>query len=191
MRSTSPSGVNLSGGTGPRLAQQIESFEAAYPGRFVVFANVDFSDIDNPEFGALAAARLEGRRPGRRPRPSRSSRAWGCGSPTRADRRVPVDDPRLDPVWAKAGELGIPVLIHSGDPAEFWQEVDARNERWLELRVRPGRRQAGPPSFEQVLGRATEHVPPASADDIHPPRISRGSATTSAASDEPSTRSPT
>lgn len=144
-------GVNLSGGTGPRLAQQVEAFEAAYPGRFVVFANVDFNDIDNPEFGALAAARLEADvRAGARG--LKIFKSLGLWITDAADRRVPVDDPRLDPIWAKAGELGIPVLIHSGDPAEFWQEVDARNERWLELRVRPGRRQSGPPSFEQVLG---------------------------------------
>ena len=52
-------GVNLSGGSGARLAGQVEAFEAAYPGRFVVFANVDFSRIDDPEFGAIAAAQLE------------------------------------------------------------------------------------------------------------------------------------
>ena len=28
-------------------------------------------------------------------------------------KRIAVDDPRLDPVWAKCGELGIPVLIHT------------------------------------------------------------------------------
>ncbi len=35
-----------------------------------------------------------------------------------------IDDPALDPIWAKAGELGIPVLIHTADPADFWQPVD-------------------------------------------------------------------
>jgi len=39
-------------------------------------------------------------------------------------KRVPVDDPRLDPTWAKCGELGIPVLIHSGDPHQFWLPHD-------------------------------------------------------------------
>jgi len=67
---------------------------------------------------------------------------------------IPVDDPRLDPVWAKAGELGIPVLIHSADPAEFWQPHDRFNERWLELKLRP-RRIRPPdefPPFEQIIG---------------------------------------
>ncbi|MDE2944048.1 MAG: amidohydrolase family protein [Gemmatimonadota bacterium] len=144
-------GVNLSGGTGPQLARQIEAFEAAYPGRFVVFANVDFSDIGDPEFGALAAARLEADVEAGA-RGLKIFKNLGLWLTDAADRRVPVDDPRLDPIWAKAGELGIPVLIHSGDPASFWEPMDERNERWLELRVRPRRRQSGPPSFEVVLG---------------------------------------
>ena len=143
-------GVNLSGGTGPRLGQQIEAFEAAYPGRFVVFANVDFSDIGNPEFGALAAARLEADVEAGA-RGLKIFKNLGLWLTDAADRRVPVDDPRLDPIWAKAGELGIPVLIHSGDPASFWEPMDESNERWLELRLRPRRRQTGPPSFELVL----------------------------------------
>jgi len=53
--------------------------------------------------------------------------------------RIPVDDPRLDPVWAKCGELQIPVLIHTGEPAPFWQPKDANNERLLELIERPER----------------------------------------------------
>ena len=144
-------GVNLSGGSGPGLAQQIEAFESAYPDRFVVFANVDFSDISDPEFGALAAARLEADVEAGA-RGLKIFKNLGLWLTDAADQRVPVDDPRLDPIWAKAGELGIPVLIHSGDPASFWEPMDERNERWLELRVRPRRRQSGPPSFEQVLG---------------------------------------
>ena len=31
-----------------------------------------------------------------------------------------VDDPRLDPFWTKCGELGLPVLIHTADPKEYW-----------------------------------------------------------------------
>ena len=116
----------------------------------MVFANVDFSDIGDPEFGALAAARLEAD-VAAGARGLKIFKNLGLWLTDAADRRVPVDDPRLDPIWAKAGELGIPVLIHSGDPASFWEPMDERNERWLELRVRPGRRQTGPPSIELVL----------------------------------------
>jgi len=35
-----------------------------------------------------------------------------------------MDDQRLDPLWAKAGELGVPVLIHTADPLAFFQPLD-------------------------------------------------------------------
>jgi predicted TIM-barrel fold metal-dependent hydrolase len=54
--------------------------------------------------------------------------------------RVTVDDPRLDAIWAKAGELKIPVLIHTADPKPFWDPVDEKNERWLEITSHPGRK---------------------------------------------------
>jgi predicted TIM-barrel fold metal-dependent hydrolase len=31
-----------------------------------------------------------------------------------------IDDLRLDPFWTKCGELGLPVLIHTADPKEYW-----------------------------------------------------------------------
>ena len=55
--------------------------------------------------------------------------------------KVAVDDPRLDPIWEKAGQLGIPVLIHTADPKSFWDPMDRYNERWLELKLHPNRKQ--------------------------------------------------
>ncbi|MGQ0561109.1 MAG: hypothetical protein ACT443_04450, partial [Gemmatimonadota bacterium] len=54
---------------------------------------------------------------------------------TRADgARLRIDDPALDPIWAEAARLGIPVFIHTADPQEFFNDtVDYTNERWLEL----------------------------------------------------------
>jgi predicted TIM-barrel fold metal-dependent hydrolase len=34
------------------------------------------------------------------------------------------------------------VLIHSADPKPFWDPMDANNERWLELKTRPGRKRS-------------------------------------------------
>jgi hypothetical protein len=45
-----------------------------------------------------------------------------------------VDDPRLDPVWEKCGELNLPVSIHVADPKAFWLPYNDRNERWQELK---------------------------------------------------------
>ena len=145
--------VNLSGGSGFSLAEGLENMTGRHPSRFVFFANTNFFGVGEPGWGEEAAAQLE--------EDVRNGAAGlkifkGLGM---ADRdtdgnRIPVDDPRLAPLWDKAGELGIPVLIHSADPAEFWQPHDRFNERWLELRLRPRRiRPPGQfPSFEQIIG---------------------------------------
>jgi len=67
--------------------------------------------------------------------------------------RVPTDDPRIDPVWRKCAELGIPVLIHTGEPMSFWLPHDASNERWLELKQFPNRKRdtVGFVSFEDTM----------------------------------------
>jgi predicted TIM-barrel fold metal-dependent hydrolase len=77
----------------------------------------------------------------------------GLGLTTRkADgTRLAIDDPALDPVWQAAARLKIPVFIHTADPAEFWQPIDYKNERWLELALFPNRRYGEEfPSFEQL-----------------------------------------
>jgi len=50
---------------------------------------------------------------------------------------VPVDDPRIDPLWAKCAELGIPVEIHVSDPNAFFTPIDPFNERYDELAAHP------------------------------------------------------
>jgi len=135
--------VNLSGSTGERLLTNIRNMEGTYPDRFVTFANIDFSDIDDPEFGAKAAARLQ-RDFENGARGLKIFKNLGLTLKDGAGARVPTDDPRLDPIWEKAGELGIPVLIHTGEPAPFFEPQDEHNERWLELKERPNR--ARPPS---------------------------------------------
>jgi uncharacterized protein len=66
---------------------------------------------------------------------------------------IRIDDPRLDAIWEKCGELHIPVLIHSADPKSFWDPVDKYNERWLEVTTHPDRSyyQKGLPSWETLI----------------------------------------
>ena len=53
--------------------------------------------------------------------------------------RIRIDDERIGSIWEVCGELGIPVLIHSADPFQFWLPKDDQNERWFELKEKPGR----------------------------------------------------
>jgi len=144
--------VNLSGSSGAELTQGLANMKGRYPKRFVAFANVDFRRIDEPNFGQNAARQLE--------QDVKNGAAGlkifkdlGMFVVDKSGQRVHTDDPRLDPIWDKAGELGIPVLIHTGEPVAFWSPVDKYNERWLELQQFPNRRRTDPKfaSFEQTM----------------------------------------
>jgi predicted TIM-barrel fold metal-dependent hydrolase len=142
--------VNLSGRSGAELKEGINNLAERHPGRIVLFANVDFDGMDEPDWTARTVARFEEDvRNGARGLKIFKNLGMYVED---ANGRVATSDPRIDPIWAKAGELGVPVLIHTGDPAPFWSPRDSLNERWLELKQRPRRMRPPEPSFEQIMG---------------------------------------
>jgi predicted TIM-barrel fold metal-dependent hydrolase len=145
--------VDLDGGWGDALRREIERWQSALPGRVAVFAGLDYAGWSSDvEFGATEAARLrDGVGVG-----ARGLKVWkllGLRARDRSGRLVAVDDPRLDPLWAAAGELRVPVTIHIADPVAFFRPLDERNERWEELHAHPDwhfwpTRPAGRPDLE-------------------------------------------
>ena len=90
--------VNLDGGWGPRLKETIAALDAAHPGRFLTYALIDFNGIDEPSWSDREAARLvEGFEAGAKG--LKFHKTLGLGARYRDGRLVPVDDPKLDPIW--------------------------------------------------------------------------------------------
>jgi predicted TIM-barrel fold metal-dependent hydrolase len=145
--------VNLSGGSGEGLASTVRALSHR-EGRFAVFANPSYAGIDDPDYPERTAAQLE-EDYNNGARGLKIFKNLGLSVVDAAGNRVRVDDERLDPLWAKAGELGIPVLIHTADPAAFWLPHDQFNERWLELKQYPRRKREGEPTFEQLITEQT------------------------------------
>jgi predicted TIM-barrel fold metal-dependent hydrolase len=129
--------VNLSGGDEPGLlAHQLREAEAGQ-GRVLVFANLDFQQALAPGWVERQVAWLhEAKRMGARG--LKIFKTLGLWVHDPAGNRVAVDDPRLDPIFAAAGELGMPVAIHVGDPKAFFEPVTRDNERYQELALNPG-----------------------------------------------------
>jgi predicted TIM-barrel fold metal-dependent hydrolase len=114
------------------LRQAIELTERVAPGRIVHFTNVDFSAVGGPGWPERAVAELEadldvGARG------LKVYKGLGMDTTDVEGRRIPVDDPRLDPIWQACARRGVPVLIHTADPAPFWQPKTKDNERLYEL----------------------------------------------------------
>ncbi len=144
--------VNLSGFRGKLLEWSLNNVQKHYANRFAVFLNINFEDLDDTGWPQNAIKLLEdGVKQG--VRGLKVYKGLGLTDVDNNGNRISVDDPRLDPVWAKCGELGIPVLIHSGEPSSFWKPKDKYNERWLELKQEPSRYRNPKevPPFEQIM----------------------------------------
>lgn len=145
--------VNLSGRSGDDLLKSVKNIKDHYPNRFVVFANIDFNrNVGKPGWitetvNQLAQDVKNGARG------LKVYKGLGLSNVDVDGKRVAINDPRLDLIWKKCGELGIPVLIHSADPKSFWDTFDGDNERWLELKTHPRRKREAdnPAPFEQIM----------------------------------------
>ncbi|HMB62211.1 MAG TPA: amidohydrolase family protein [Eudoraea sp.] len=144
--------VNLSGGSGEGLMAAIANVRNNYPNRFVVFANVDFEGVGNAGWAAGATRQLE-EDVKNGAKGLKIYKSLGLRNEDTDGNRLAIDDERLDPIWAKCGELGIPVLIHAADPKSFWDPMDSNNERWLELKTRPRRKRSdtNPVPWQQII----------------------------------------
>ncbi|PTM07071.1 MAG: amidohydrolase [Bacteroidetes bacterium] len=144
--------VNLSGRTGDELVQSVKNIADNFPGRFVVFANINFEGAGSEGWTEKMVAQLE-QDVKNGARGLKVYKSLGLSNKDAQGNRLAINDKRLDAIWAKCGELGIPVLIHSADPASFWDEFDGDNERWLELKTHPRRKRddTNPAPFQQVM----------------------------------------
>jgi predicted TIM-barrel fold metal-dependent hydrolase len=147
--------VDLDGGWGEDiLHQHLDHFKNAAPERFRIFGGVAWEQwpAHGDRFGEWAAARLREQAA----RGAEGLKIWkpfGLHVRDQHGALVKVDDRRLDPLWATAGELGLPVMIHVADPVAFFEPLDATNERWDELHAHPDWHFPSPPfpSFLSIM----------------------------------------
>lgn len=145
--------VNASGTQGDRLVQSVAALKASrFKDRMVQFTDIDFRNV-GPGWAAKAVAQLEADKKAGALGIGEISKAFGLRIRKADGSRLKIDDPDLDPVWDAAGRLGLPVLIHTAEPQEFFETIDFRNERWLELALYRDRRYpAGEfPRFEELI----------------------------------------
>lgn len=144
--------INLSGFRGLYLQKSLENIKENAPTRFGLFLNVDFEALDDEDF-AFKQVELIHQAVEQDVMGLKVYKSLGLTSKDKNGNRIAINDVRLDPIWKACGDNNIPVLIHSGEPASFWESKDKFNERWLELRQKPGRYRdpTTNPSFEEVL----------------------------------------
>ncbi len=139
--------VSLDGKLGPALDEHIKYLWTKYRERFVIFANVDWIgdgkqndpktwDCHREDFARRVSMQLaEAKKKGIRG--LNHFKQFGLGYRNPDGSLIAIDDRRWDPIWKTCGELGLPVIIHTADPAAFFLPIDKTNERWEELHRHP------------------------------------------------------
>jgi predicted TIM-barrel fold metal-dependent hydrolase len=128
--------VNLDGRWGDELEANLDRYDRAHPGRFATFCHLDWREAATPGW----PARLLGWLDQAAATGAKGVKVWkdlGLHVRDERGRLLFPDDPRLSDVWEAAGELGLPIWIHTADPIAFFEPLDATNERVEELLVNP------------------------------------------------------
>lgn len=145
--------VDLDGGYGDQLCRELERYHQPYPDRFLVFAGIDYNAFEHQsDPGAYLAHQLQQSAAAG----AHGLKIWkllGLHMRDKHGRLIAVNDQRLDPLWAAAGELNLPILMHVGDPLAFFRPFNRHNERWEELDAHPDWRYWGKnlPALETLL----------------------------------------
>jgi predicted TIM-barrel fold metal-dependent hydrolase len=128
--------VNLDGMWEGELTANLERYDHAFPGRFATFCQLDWRLLAHPRGEEALVASLEDSAR----RGAHGVKVWknlGLGFRRQDGSLARPDDDEVVRVLGRAGELGLPVLIHVADPRAFFEPLDERNERVDELRGAP------------------------------------------------------
>jgi len=144
--------ANMDGGFGDLLKQNIERYKDPYPDKFAIFCWVDWSSAS--EDGEKWARELE-KSVKAGAQGLKIFKSLGTGFRDKNGKLIMPDDTVLDPIFQAAGELNIPVMIHTGDPVAFFEPLDENNERYEELVAHPDWHCYGKdyPSFNYLIQR--------------------------------------
>jgi len=100
-----------------------------YPDRFEMWCGLDLSGNDNQGFGPAAVKELERcRQVGARGVGEIHDKGSGLVSGKSKAPGMHPDDMRMDALWERCGELGMPISLHVGDPIWMYQRMDKTND---------------------------------------------------------------
>jgi uncharacterized protein len=106
---------------------EITKLFSKYPNRFELWCGLDYKGLDQPGYGPAAVKELERcYRAGARGVGEISDK--GSGLTRGAGAKIHPDDPRMDAIWEKCADLGMPVNIHIADAIWDYEPMDKFND---------------------------------------------------------------
>jgi uncharacterized protein len=124
--------VDLDGYPGGVFEKSLEKFKKSNPDRFLVYTRLDWTNVNDSDFGKQMAEKIE-RDVEKGAQALKIRKELALQIKLADGTYLPVDSPKLDAVWDKCAGIGIPVTIHVGDPLAFFTPLDKDNERLEEV----------------------------------------------------------
>jgi predicted TIM-barrel fold metal-dependent hydrolase len=146
--------VNLTGGVGEGLEQNIAKYQTAHPGRFLVFVEPWWEKLNEPDYPKFQADQIEkAHKAGARGLKVLKTLGLYLRENITSGPLVKVDDRRFDLMWEACAAFKMPVAIHTADPEAFFLPIDPFNERFEELNNHPDWSFYGKdfPSFKELM----------------------------------------
>ncbi len=120
--------IILTGATGQKF-DDVYRMYAVYPSRFELWCDFDCTGYDQPEFGPQAVRALEKcHQTGARGVGELHDKGKGLVSDTANAFGMHPDDARMDPLFERCGQLGMPVSLHVADPIWMYEPMDNKND---------------------------------------------------------------
>jgi predicted TIM-barrel fold metal-dependent hydrolase len=120
--------IILSGATGQKFDDIYRKY-AVHPNRFELWCDFDYTGYDQPGFGPQAVRELERcHQAGARGVGELHDKGKGLSSGAMNAFGMHPDDARMDPVFERCGQLGMPVNIHVADPIWMYEAMDNTND---------------------------------------------------------------
>lgn len=130
--------VNLTGGYGAALEENLRYWQRPNPDRFIVFTEPWFKKIVEPNYAQFQAEQIErAAKLGARGLKVLKTLGLYLRENVTTGKLVAIDDRRFDAMWEAAGAAKFPVAIHTSDPEAFFLPIDRYNERFEELNAHP------------------------------------------------------
>jgi predicted TIM-barrel fold metal-dependent hydrolase len=146
--------LNLTGGIGKGLENNVAEWDRAHPGRFYTCVQPRFEALLEPDYPQRQADEIEAAaQSGARGLKILKTLGLYLREEITEGPLVKVDDPRFDPMWEACAAHDLPVAIHVADPEAFFLPIDCTNERWDELGNHPDWSFHGRdfPSFREIM----------------------------------------
>jgi uncharacterized protein len=114
--------------TGPEFDEIYRKY-SKHPDRFDVWCGLDLSGYDKPGFGPAAVKELERcHQAGAKGVGEIHDKGEGLRSGKSQAPGMHPNDARMDAIWQRCGELGMPISLHVADPIWMYQRMDATND---------------------------------------------------------------